>query len=112
MINNGNMCMVVKWSDDHAFATNGDCGSVYFFRHEGRVYPLAVHIGSGRYTTDCEKASIGACLCGFTGRLNNQEVRLFCNMMSITNCDMPHYNTDHDRFVGEHAFIEQDNIFA
>ena len=37
---------LIRWKFDLKFATSGDCGSIYFFRDNGTIYPFAYHVNS------------------------------------------------------------------
>lgn len=60
-INNGLMCTMVSWNNDDHFATNGDCGSIYFYFKNGLRIPFAVHNTSARVISG-EAVSFGALL--------------------------------------------------
>ena len=40
---------VVSWTnEDDKFADNGDYGAIYFYKHNGRLIPFAVHVGRAK----------------------------------------------------------------
>lgn len=59
---------IVEWVQSSEFASDGDCGSVYYYKFEECWAPLAVHIASGKMDTG-ERVSIGVPLryCQFIG---------------------------------------------